>query len=204
MPEITNAMIDAKIMVFTTDRDKLRDLGQEVAMMIVNHAAPEDAGPNAQGTGDCTRAIKLSQAMPKSWAAQLTSWLIAFTPIRIMGTKVAYDDEYKKLKITPEMSAEDKAGVREERLKWWKLEEAALQAFYTFDEPSPVAKVLDLAGIIKWLEQQANSLEKKAADGKVSEAEIETAKAVADQLRAIKVQHVEPANDEGEKLLAVG
>lgn len=193
MAEITNTMIDAEIAIFTTDRNKLRDRGHTIAMMIVNHAAPEDAGVNAQGTGDCTRALKLANEMPKSWAAQLSSWFAAFSPIRLVGTKVAYDDEYKKLKITPEMNAEQKAEIRDERLKWWKLEEAALQPFHTFDEPSPVAKILDLAGIIKWLEQQANSLEKKADDGKVSEAEIETAKAVAGQIRAIRVQHVEPA-----------
>jgi hypothetical protein len=58
---------------------------------------------------------------------------------------------------------------------------------------------------MKWLETQANSLEKKADDGKVQEVEIATALAVAAQLRAIKVQHVEPANDlGGEKLRAVG
>jgi hypothetical protein len=194
MAEITNAMIDAKLVIFTTDRNKLRDLGQEIALMVLNHAAPEDAGPNAQGTGDCTRAAKLASEMPKSWATQLTSFFIAVSPIRINGSKVAYDDAYKALKITPDMSAEDKAAVREERLKWWRLEEAAIHPFYEFDEPDSKVKILDLAGIMKWLEAQASSLEKKADDGKVAASEIETAKAVAARLRAIKVMHVEAAN----------
>lgn len=203
MAEITNAMIDAQIAIFTTDRNKLRDLGQTVAMMILNHAAPEDAGANAQGTGDCTRALKLSNEMPKSWAAQLAAWFTAFSPIRVVGTKVSYADDYKKLKITPEMTAEEKAAVRDERLTWWKLEEAALQAFHTFEEPKPAAAILDIAGIIKWLEQQAKSLENKADGGKVADAEIATAKAIAAQLRAIKVVHVNADNDELPKMAAV-
>ncbi len=195
MAEITNAMIDAQIAIFTTDRNKLRDLGQTVAMMILNHAAPEEAGPDAQGTGDCTRAVKLSNEMPKSWAAQLSAWFTAFSPIRVVGTKVSYHEEYKKLRIKPDMTLEEKNAVREERLTWWKLEEAAIQAFHTFEEPKPVAAVLDINGIIKWLETQAKSLGKKADDGKVQEAEIATAKAIAAQLRAIKVVHVEADND---------
>lgn len=195
MAEITTAMIDQKLLVFTTDRNKLRDLGQEIGMMILNHAAPEDAGPNAQGTGDCTRAVKLAQEMPKSWATQLTSWFNAVSPIRIVGTKVSYCDEYKALKITPEMSAEEKAAVRDERLKWWRLEEAAIHPFFTFDEPESKVTILDLNGIMKWLASQANALEKKADDGKVKPEEIATAKAIAERLRSIKVMHVEPAND---------
>jgi hypothetical protein len=195
MAAITNAMIDEKLLVFTTDRNKLRDLGQEIAMMILNHAAPEDAGPNAQGTGDCTRAVKLASEMPKSWAAQLTTWFTEMSPIRIAGTKVAYCDEYKLLKVLPEMSAEEKQAVRDERLKWWKLEEAAIRAFHTFDEPESKTTILDLNGIIKWLQSQANAIEKKADDGKVAPEEIATAKAIAERLRAIKVVHVDADND---------
>lgn len=198
MAEITNAMIDKEIGIFTTDRDKLRDHGQKIAMMIVNHAAPEDAGPNAQGTGDCTRFVMLAEAMPNSWTGQLSSWLIAFTPIRITGTKAAYDDEYKKLRITPEMTAEEKAAIRAERLTWWKLEDAVLAPFHTFKEPSAVAKTLDIPGIIKFLEAQAKSLEKKAGDDKVGADAVIAARAVADQLRAIKVPLPVAANDEGD------
>jgi hypothetical protein len=205
MAEITNAMIDAQIAVFTTDRNKLRDLGQTVAMMILNHAAPEDAGPNAQGTGDCTRAVKLANEMPNSWAGQLSSWFNAFSPIRIVGTKAAYDDEYKKLKITPKMTAEEKQAVRDERLAWWNLEEAAIQAFHTFEEPKAVAKVLDIAGLLKWMEAQAKSIEKKAEGDKVKEEAIASALDIAKYLRAYKFVPVAPANEEENlQLKAVG
>lgn len=200
--KITNAMIDAKIVLFTTDRSKLQNLAQIIALMIVNHAAPEDAGVNACGTGDCTRATKLSAEMPKSWAAQLSSWFEAFTPIRLNGPKVAYCDEYKALKITPEMTPEQKQEVREQRLTWWKLEEAAIKPFYDFKEPTVEAKPLDLAGIVKWLEAQAKGLENKADSGKITPAEVETARALADKLRAINIVHIPVENDNDDEAKA--
>lgn len=193
--KITNAMIDEKIVLFTTDRAKLQNLGHQIALMVLNHAAPEDAGVNACGTGDCTRATKLAAEMPNSWAAQLSSWFEAFSPIRLNGAKVAYCDEYKALKISPDMTPEQKQEIREHRLTWWKLEDAAIKPFSDFKEPTPQAKPLDLAGLIKWLEAQAKGLEAKADGGKISPAEVETARALAEKLRAIKIVHIPVEND---------
>lgn len=55
---------------------------------------------------------------------------------------------------------------------------------------------MDLAALKKWLESQAKALEKRAEEGKIAPEEILTAKAVAEQLRSIKVTHVAAQNDD--------
>lgn len=190
MTKITNAAIDTQIALFTTNRGKLQALGHTIALMVMNHAAPEDAGVNACGTGDCTRASKLAAEMPTSWAAQLSTWFMTFSPIRLSGAKVSYCDEYKALKITPDMTAEEKALIRDERLTWWKLEEAALQPFSTFEEPKVSAKPLNYADLVKWLDAQAKGLESKADGGRIVPEEVETARHLAAALRGIVIKHV--------------
>lgn len=54
-------IIDRKIGTFIMNRDKLKTLGHEIALMIFDHA---------QAHGDCTRAIRLAAALPNSWQPQ--------------------------------------------------------------------------------------------------------------------------------------
>lgn len=101
---ITAKAIKAKIKTFSTNRAKLQALGHEIGMMILNHAAPIGAGPNACGTNDCTQAIALIREMPKSWQVQMTEWFKVFSPIRVVvkNDKCEYDPAYKKLPTAAE------------------------------------------------------------------------------------------------------
>ena len=88
----SNKIIDRKIATFITNRDKLKNLGHEIAMMIFDHANEH---------GDCTRAIKLAKALPNSWQPQMEAWFKAFSPIRVVikNDKCEFDPAFKKSAI---------------------------------------------------------------------------------------------------------
>src|SRR3546814_19064903 len=58
--------------------------------------------------------------MPRGWADLMRLWYSTYTPIRIStdGTNAGYDKKYSKL-------------TAEEKLSWWKLEEANVNPFHT-------------------------------------------------------------------------
>jgi hypothetical protein len=189
MATITLAKIDAQIASFTTNRNKLQTLGHEVLMMILNHAAPKEAGPDASGSGDCTRALKLMREMPKSWAAQADNWLRQFSPIRVVvkNDKCEFDPAYKKL------SKEDKLNV-------WRLEDAAQTPFYELDEPEVEGKTLDFMALIKMVEQLSKRIETRVEKGEVKEEDIPSALDIAKKLSGLKLKRINPnkANDNAE------
>jgi len=187
MATITLARIDQKIGTFTTNRKALAGLGHEVAMMIFMHAAPKEVSSDCNGTGDCTRALSLTAQMPKSWAGQMEDWFKAYTPIRVVtkNKKCEYDPAYKKL-------------TAEEKLTWWKLEDANLNPFHEIEEQGPAdAKILTFEQLLILVEGMAKRIEKQAEEGKISADDVESAKAMAAKLRGTKFNRVKPANDEG-------
>ncbi len=181
--KVTLAQIDEKIGLFTTNRKALQSLGHEIAMMILRHAAPVKVSPDCTGSGDCTRALKLMAQMPKSWAAQMDNWFRQFSPIRVVvkNNKCEFDPKYKKL-------------AAEEKLSWWKLEEAAQTPFFELDEPEVAGKILDFNALLKLIEQQASRIRKNAEEGKIVESDIPSALAMADKLAAIKFTRVKPVS----------
>ena len=194
--KITLAMIDEKIGTFTTNRKALQSLGHEILMLIFRHAAPKEVSEDCMGSGDCTRAIKLIKQMPKSWQVQAVNWFKAFTPVRVVvkNDKCEFDPAYKRL-------------TKEEKLTWWKLEEANITPFYESDEPDPKDNTLDFEALLKMVEGMAKRIEKRVEAGEVKEEDILTAKDVAARLKGFKVKRVKPkpANtdtdtDEGAKV----
>lgn len=171
---ITLKQIDGEITAFTTSRKALETHGHTIAMMILRHAAPAEVNDDCSGSGDCTRAIKLVKAMPKSWAAGLEAWFKAFSPIRVVAKndKCEFDPAYKKLS-------------KEDKLSWWLLEEAAQTAFIDLEPEVQAAKPLDLTALLKLLERQADSLDKKAEDGKIVEHDVAIAAQMAAELRKL-------------------
>ena len=171
---ITLKQIDTEIVTFTTSRKALETHGHNIAMMIIRHAAPAEVNDDCNGSGDCTRALKLVKAMPKSWAAGLEAWFKAFTPIRVVAKndKCEFDPAYKKLS-------------KEEKVKWWNLEEAAQTSFIDLEPDVAPAKPLDLTALLKLLERQADSLDKKAEDGKIVEHDVAIATQMAAELRKL-------------------
>lgn len=185
MTAITLKKIDTEIAAFTTNRDKLRDQAHAIAMLIFLHAAPKEVGPDCQGTGDCTRAIKLAKAMPKSWGEQMVQWFRAYTPIRIViaNEKCEFDPKYKRLT--------DKA----DKLDWWKLEDANSTPFHeASEEPDVKVNILELADLIKLTSQLSARIQKIIDDEDdrrvVKPEDKEAGLSLVRQLNAIKVERV--------------
>lgn len=177
----TLKMIDKEITSFTTNRDKLKGQAHSILMMIFRHAAPKEAGPDCMGSGDCTRALKLLKELPKSWAEQATVWLKEVTPIRVVvkNDKCEFDPKYKKLSA-------------EEKLEWWKLEEANTTPFYDMsEEPDVKTTILDLVTLMKMVEQLGKRIETKLEKGEVDPLEVETAQDVSRRLKAFRIKHIE-------------
>lgn len=194
MAKITNKMIDGEIATFTTNRNVLRDHAVKIAMMIFLHAAPKEVSTDADGTGDCTRAVKLVRAMPNSWGGQMIDWFKAFTPIRIKlsdkGTdKCEYDPAYKKLS-----PAEKKA----QAFDWWQIVEANATPFYEVRPEEPAQKDYDFKALVEMVARLSKTIDKKIEDGKVPEADIMSAKAISAAVAGLKFERVKdkaPAND---------
>lgn len=187
MTAITLKKIDGEILSFSTNRDKLRDQASAIGLLIFYHAAPKEVSPDCQGSGDCTRAIKLVKAMPKSWAPQMQQWFKEFTPIRMnIGTdRCEFDPKYKKL---------DKA----DKLDWWKLEEAsAVKWFELSEEPDVKTVIMSLSDLLKMAAQLGKRIEKIASDDDerrvIKPEDKEAALAFARLLEGIKIEPVKPA-----------
>lgn len=168
---ITLAQIDGEIATFTTNRKALAALGHAIGMMILRHAAPVEVNADCQGSGDCTRALKIIKAMPKSWAAGMEAWFKAFSPIRVVSKndKCEFDPAYKKLSAA-------------EKLTWWKLPEAAETTFLEMEPDIPEVKVLSVEDLLKMLEQRAKRITTDVEEGKVLEADAPAALLMASDL----------------------
>jgi hypothetical protein len=189
MATVTLAKIDAQIASFTTNRNKLRELGHEIGMMILRHAAPKEVSDDCSGSGDCTRALKLMREMPKSWAAQMDNWFRQFSPIRVVvkNDKCEFDPAYKKLS-------------KDDKLKAWRLEDAAQTPFYELDEPEVQGKPLDFMALVKMVEQLSKRIETRVEKGEVLEEDIPSALDIAKRLSGLKLKRIRPAsNDKAEE-----
>ena len=171
----SNKIIDRKIASFITSRDKLKNLGHDIAMLIFDHAAEH---------GDCTRAIKLAVALPNSWQPQMEAWFKAFSPIRVV---------IKNGKC--EFSAEFKKAANANKPEFWDREAALATPFYDVLEEPKVDKIYDFAALVKMVERIAAQIEKKVEEGKVPAEDVESAKAIARTVAGLSFQRVKPAND---------
>ena len=181
---VTLKQIDKQIGTFSTNRVALQHLGHTIAMMIVYHCAPKEVSDDCQGSGDCTRMLKLASEMPKSWQAQLNDWSTAFTPIRfnVSNGKVGFDPKYRKL-------------TAEEKLEWWKVAEAAETPFFDLAEPDVVAKAMTFEEMVKMVEQLGKRIAKKVENGDVPDDLIPTAEALSERLSSMKIVRINPKND---------
>src|SRR3546814_14724779 len=89
--------------------------------------------------------------MPRGWADLMRLWYSTYTPIRIStdGTNAGYDKKYSKL-------------TAEEKLSWWKLEEANVNPFHTL-KPGAMNGVTildfdDLEAMVKRLVKQIKNI----------------------------------------------
>lgn len=181
--------IDAAIAKFATTAAAVNVMAHNVAMMIFRHAAPEAVGPDCQGTGDCTRAVRLVRAMPASFRrTMMVQWFKDNTPIRIKlsdsGDKCEYDPAYKKLSA-------------DEKLKAWNLENANTIPFFEIAEQTPEEKPFDFAAMLKFVEGMSKRVEKQIEKGTVPDADLPTAKALVEKLAKVRVTRV-AANTETE------
>lgn len=173
----SNKIIDRKIASFITSRDKLKNLGHDIAMLIFDHAMEH---------GDCTRAIKLAVALPNSWQPQMEAWFKAFSPIRVVikNDKCEFDPAFKKA------TSENKAG-------FWDRESALATPFFDLMEEPKVDKVLDFAALVALVQRVGKQIEKKVEEGKVAPEDVESAKSIARTVSGLSFNRVLPvsAND---------
>lgn len=186
---ITLKQIDTQIAQVKTLGREYNALIHETGMMIVRHAAPKEIDVDCQGSGDCTRAVKLVRAMPASMRrTTLIAWFKEFTPIRIKlsdnGDKCEFDPKYKKLS-------------KEDKLSWWRVEDAAETPFYDIAEQVPEEKSYDFAALLKMVERLGSQIQKKVDEGKVKADDVPSALALITAVSGLKVERVKPvANNE--------
>lgn len=182
--KITLKQIDAQIGTFSTNRAALQHLGHAIAMMIVYHCAPQEVSDDCQGSGDCTRMLKLASEMPKSWQGQMNEWCASFTPIRfnVANNKVGFDPKYRKLTAA-------------EKLEWWKVAEAAETPFFELNEPDVVAKTMTFEEMVRMVGQLGKRIAKKIESGDVPDDLVPTAESLSQRLTTMKIVRIKPKND---------
>ncbi len=174
-------MIDRKIATFITNRDKLKVMAHEIAMMIFDHALEHS---------DATRAIKLASALPNSWQPQMEAWFKAFSPIRVV---------IKNGKS--ELSAEYKKAAKANKPEFWDRESALQTPFYELLDEPVVGKVYDFKALVALVQGLSKSIAKKIEDGKVPEEDIASAKTIAATIDGLNFERVkaeagEPVNNQ--------
>ena len=178
--------IDNKLKTFTTNKEKLQQLGHEIAMMVFRHAAPTEI-PDCVGSGDCSRILALANAMPKSWMVQLDAWVKQFSPMRfsVSNGKYGYDSKYKLLE------------TKAEKLEWWNIEGANSTPFYDLDEPDQEIVLMDDEKLLGFVLSLSKRIAKSVKDGKVAPDAIPTATALVDALSHINAAELKtPVNDD--------
>lgn len=166
--------IDDKINSFVTNRDKLKALGHEIAMLIFDHAKEHS---------DVSRAIKLTRAFPNSWQPQLEAWFKAFSPIRVVvkNDKCELDPKYK---VAMKASTANKD-------EFWDRATALATPFYDLQEEAEVkSKTYDFAALVAMVQNLSKSINKKIEEGKVPEEDVASAKAIAATVASLNLQRV--------------
>lgn len=176
----TLKQIDAKIASFATSAQKVNVMAHDIAMIIFRHAAPKAVAEGCEGSGDCTRAVKLVRAMPASFRREMMiEWFRKYSPIRIKlsdnGDACGYDPKYKAL------SPEDK-------IAWWRIEDANTDPFYEIAGRTPETKVLSFEDLMKMVEGMAKRIEKKANDGEIDPKDVEAAHALSAAIAKVHVR----------------
>lgn len=173
---ISLKVIDAAIASFSTDANALNNRAHDINVMILRHMAPKACGEDFQGTGDCTRVPVMIMAMPASWRrTSEIEWWTKNTPVRVkfnngQVSDFGFDPKYKKLSET--FKGEE---LEAERLKFWNVENALNEPFYTLAEKNHEKenKAFDLAATIKMIEGVRSKIEKNIEEGNATPSEVD-------------------------------
>lgn len=188
MSKITLKKIDTAIATAATTAKKANEQFHDAAMMIFRHAAPEAVNADCQGSGDCTRAVKLVRAMPASFRrTMMIEWFKQNTPIRIVlrdtGDKCEFDPAYKKLSA-------------EEKLAHWNIENANTVPFWELAEANPEQEPKSFEDLVKMFTQMGKRITKMVEDGKVKDSDADSALAMAKKVEGITFKRVKATNDD--------
>jgi len=164
---ITLKAIDAAIASFATDAQAINNRAHDINMMILRHMAPKGCGEDFMGNGDCTRVPAMVMAMPASFRRTCEiDWWEKNTPVRVKfdGNKVTdFGFALKYLELKNKFKGDE---LEAERLKWWNVENAANEPFYTLAETTKeqAAKPFDLEAVIKLLNAIGAKIEKNKGE----------------------------------------
>lgn len=177
MAKSFNARMQDRFTRITNDYAKVNLYVHETAMMIATHAKEHN---------DCSTAQGLIMAMPASIRREmLILWFARYTPIVVKN-----DDKWtsKMHKVGTKLYVE------------WNLEEAEANPFYKLAEENKEAAPLTFEQMVKMVEGLAKRIEKKVENGEVAPEDIESAKAVAEQISHLKLVRVKakPAANDAE------
>lgn len=140
-----------------------------IAVAIVSHA---------KDSGDCSRALRLVEAMPRSARrAALIRWFTAFSPI-----SVTFHNDVKKRRV----------GLRKPDMKnfnEFNIEGATANPYYEWDksEDNALAALLGIGDFNEKIISLADRIEKNITDGKVKPEDSDALAAKVKALRLVTV-----------------
>jgi len=165
--------IDANIALVRTNATALNELIQTTALDILKHA---------QTHKDCSRAQHLLNAMPRSFRRSiLIEWFATFSPIVVKDS-----DDWNSKMHKPDSKL----------YRPFDLEGAAAKPWYEMAEDKP-EKTYDFAALVKMVERLGSVINKKIEDGKVPEADVESAKAIVAKVTALRFDRIKEATGKG-------
>lgn len=168
MAKSFNAVIAARLNTITTNGDKLNAYIHDTAMMILKHSQD-------RGHGDCSSALLLCKAMPASFRREMVvEWFRRFSPISIS----IQNDKVGLIKPT------------DKRYNAYDPESAAALPFYQIAIDTPEKAPMDFDALMKLVSRLGSQIEKKIEKGEVVEADIESAKAIAQAVAGLRVERV--------------
>lgn len=175
MAKSFSAQMGIRFRKITSDYGKINAYVHDTGMLILAHANEHR---------DCSTAQGLINAMPQSARKlALINWFATYSPI------VVKDDDKWTAKMRKET---DKKFVP------FDLEAAAANPWFTLAEGMGAEKVYDFAALVKLVERLGKQIEKKIEDGKVPAEDVESAKAIASKVTALRFDRIVPvpANDQ--------
>lgn len=171
MAQTFKARMKARFATITTNSAKLNLYIHETAVEILEHAKEHD---------DCSYAQELVMTLPASFRrSMLILWFGTFSPIVVK-------DDAKWVAKAQKPAA--KLFVP------YDIEGGKAKPFYEMAEAIPEGKTYDFEALLEMVARLGKTISKKIEDGKVADADVNSANAIVSALAGLKVSKVRSDN----------